>query len=63
MAKCMLLEKGIPFEFWAEVVNTAVYIFNRCPTKALNKKTHFEAYSGRKPGVKHLRVFGSLCYA
>ncbi|KAM1050603.1 hypothetical protein ACFX2A_033034 [Malus domestica] len=63
MAKCMMLEKGIPFEFWAEAVNTAVYILNRCPTKALNKKTPFESYSGRKPGVKHLRVFGSLCYA
>ncbi|CAL9009258.1 unnamed protein product [Prunus brigantina] len=36
---------------------------NRCPTKALEKKTPFEAYSGRKPGIKHLRVFGSLCYA
>ncbi|CAL9019344.1 unnamed protein product [Prunus brigantina] len=34
-----------------------------CPTKALEKKTPFEAYSGRKPGIKHLRVFGSLCYA
>ncbi|KAM1689141.1 hypothetical protein EV2_037740 [Malus domestica] len=63
MAKCMMLEKGIPFEFWAEAVNTAVYILNRCPTKVLNKKTPFEAYSGRKPGVKHLKVFGSLCYA
>ncbi|CAL8998022.1 unnamed protein product [Prunus brigantina] len=63
MAKCMMIEKKIPLEFWAEAVNTAVYVQNRCPTKALDKKTPFEAYSGRKPGVKHLRVFGSLCYA
>ncbi|KAI5334414.1 hypothetical protein L3X38_024547 [Prunus dulcis] len=34
-----------------------------CPTKALNKRTPFEAYSGRKLGVKHLKVFGSLSYA
>ncbi|XP_034212972.1 uncharacterized protein LOC117625537 [Prunus dulcis] len=34
-----------------------------CPTKALDKKTPFEVYSGRKPGIKHLRVFGFLCYA
>ncbi|CAL8165494.1 unnamed protein product [Prunus armeniaca] len=53
----------MPLEFWAEAVNTAVYVLNRCPTKALEKKTPFEAYSGRKPGIKHLRVFGSLCYA
>ncbi|KAI5342684.1 hypothetical protein L3X38_010560 [Prunus dulcis] len=63
MAKCMMIEKKMPLEFWAEAVNNAVYVQNRCPTKALDKKTPFEAYSGRKPGVKHLRVFGSLCYA
>ncbi|CAL8157373.1 unnamed protein product [Prunus armeniaca] len=63
MAKCMMFEKSMPLEFWAEAVNTVVYILNRCPTKALDKKTPFEAYSGRKPGLKHLRVFGSLCYA
>ncbi|KAM1401715.1 hypothetical protein ACFX2F_028829 [Malus domestica] len=63
MAKCLMLEKEIPLEFWAEAVNTSVYILNSCPTKALNKKTPFEAYNGRKPGIKHLKVFGSLCYA
>ncbi|CAL2271591.1 unnamed protein product [Prunus armeniaca] len=63
MAKCLMLEKKIPFDFWAEAVNISMYILNRCPTKALSKKTPFEAYSGRKPGVKHLKAFGSLCYA
>ncbi|CAL2258981.1 unnamed protein product [Prunus armeniaca] len=63
MTKCMMFEKKMPLEFWAEAVNIVVYILNRCPTKALDKKTPFEAYSGRKPGIKHLRVFGSLCYA
>ncbi|CAL8083743.1 unnamed protein product [Prunus armeniaca] len=63
MAKSMMFEKSIPLEFWAKAVNTVVYILNICPTKALVKKTPFEAYSGRKPGIKHLRVFGSLCYA
>ncbi|CAL2225182.1 unnamed protein product [Prunus armeniaca] len=63
MAKYMIIEKKMPLELWAEAVNTDVYVQNRCPTKALDKKTPFEAYSGRRPGVKHLRVFGSLCYA
>ncbi|KAI5352875.1 hypothetical protein L3X38_005767 [Prunus dulcis] len=63
MAKCMMIEKGMPLEFWAETVNIAVYVLNRSPTKALDKKTSFEAYSGRKPGLKHLKVFGSVCYA
>ena len=44
-------------------MNTAVYLLNRCPTSSLEKKTPFEVFSGRKPGVKHLKVFGSVCYA
>lgn len=62
MAKSMLHEKGIPYFLWAEAVHIAVYILNRCPRKALNNITPFEAYSGRKSGIAHLKVFGSLCY-
>ncbi|KAI5335964.1 hypothetical protein L3X38_026098 [Prunus dulcis] len=62
MAKSMLHEKGMPYFLWIEAVHTAVYLLNRCPTKALNNITPFEAYSGRKPRIAHLKVFGSLCY-
>ncbi|KAM1470398.1 hypothetical protein ACFX11_041122 [Malus domestica] len=62
MAKAMLHDKSMPYFLWAEAVHTAVYILNRSPTKALNNLTPFEAYSGRKPGVGHLKVFGSVCY-
>lgn len=62
MARSMLKEKGLPNTFWAEAVYTAVYIMNRCPTKAVQDKTPIEAWSGKKPSAKHLRVFGSICY-
>ncbi|CAL2230473.1 unnamed protein product [Prunus armeniaca] len=62
MAKAMLHEKGLPYYLWAEAVHIAVYILNRCPTKALRDKTPFEAYSTRKPGIVHLKVFGSVCF-
>ncbi|BBG96481.1 transposable element gene [Prunus dulcis] len=62
MAKAMLHEKNMPYSLWAEAVHTAVYLLNRSPTKALENITLFEAYSGRKPGIGHLKVFGSLCY-
>jgi hypothetical protein len=39
-----------------------VYILNKCPTKKLESKVPEEAWSGRKPSVKHFKVFGSLCY-
>ncbi|CAL8998661.1 unnamed protein product [Prunus brigantina] len=62
MSKAMMNEKKLPYMFWGEAVNTAVYIQNRCPTKALENTTPFEAFSGRRPGIKHLKVFGSICF-
>ncbi|KAL0357030.1 UNVERIFIED_CONTAM: Retrovirus-related Pol polyprotein from transposon TNT 1-94 [Sesamum calycinum] len=55
-------EKHLPKAFWAEAVYTAVYVLNRCPTKAVQNMTPIEAWSGKKPSAKHLRVFGSICY-
>ncbi|KAG6519381.1 hypothetical protein ZIOFF_022874 [Zingiber officinale] len=63
MAKSMMHEKGLPKIFWAEAVYTAVYLSNRCPTTAIPNKTPFEAWSGRRPLVNHLKVFGSICYS
>ncbi|RZB68411.1 Retrovirus-related Pol polyprotein from transposon TNT 1-94 [Glycine soja] len=62
MARSMLKEKGLPNTFWAEAVYTVVYILNRCPTKSVKDKTPIEAWNGKKPSAKHLRVFGSICY-
>ena len=59
----MLHDKNLPKELWAEAVYTAVYLVNRSLTKAVWNQTPIEAWSGRKPSVKHLKVFGSVCYA
>ncbi|XP_050147299.1 uncharacterized mitochondrial protein AtMg00810-like [Malus sylvestris] len=55
MAKSMLHEKGLPYKMWGEAINTVVYLLNRCSTSALDKVTPFEAYSGRRLGIKHLK--------
>ncbi|KAL4341735.1 hypothetical protein GQ457_08G027600 [Hibiscus cannabinus] len=63
MARSMLKAKNTPKEFWAEVVSCAVYLSNRSPTKNVDNVTPQEAWSGRKPSVRHIRVFGSIAYA
>jgi hypothetical protein len=55
----MIRAQGLDLEFWAEVVNMMVYIKNRCPTKAFELKTPQETWTGRKPDVSRLRVFGA----
>jgi hypothetical protein len=62
MTRSMLKQKNLPHKFWGEAVTTAAYILNKCPTKKLNLKVPEEAWCGRKPSVKHFKVFGSLCY-
>nr|CAD1824673.1 unnamed protein product [Ananas comosus var. bracteatus] len=47
MARSMLKEKGLPNEFWAEAVNTAVYIQNRCPTNVVKNKNHLKLGQGQ----------------
>src|SRR5450755_3752616 len=54
----------LPKELWAEAVNTAVYLTNLSPTKAIIKgKTPYELFHGTKPIYKHLRTFGCAAYA
>ncbi|KAL9257162.1 Retrovirus-related Pol polyprotein from transposon TNT 1-94-like protein [Drosera capensis] len=62
MARSMLKQKGILDSFWAEGVAAAVHILNISPTKAVWLQTLYEAWSGSKPSVRHLRVFGCICY-
>lgn len=62
-ARCMLQDSRLSKTFWAEAVSTAVYLKNRCPTKALPDKTPYEAWNGVKPNVDNLRVFGCSAFA
>eukprot|EP00253_Pinus_taeda_P029735 PITA_29735 len=63
MARSMLKAKYLPNDYWAEAINCAAYILKRCPTKAVMNRVPEEAWSGRKQGVTHMRVFGCVAYA
>lgn len=63
MTRTMLKEKCLPKSFWAEAVVWTAYLLNRCPTKSVKNMTPQEAWSGKKPSVEHLRIFGCIAYA
>nr|GEY51139.1 hypothetical protein [Tanacetum cinerariifolium] len=62
MARSIMKSMEVPDTLWAEVVRQAVYIQNRVPTKTLGDTTPYESWSGKKPNLEHLRVFGSKAY-
>lgn len=63
MAGALLKSMKILGRYWGEAVRYAVYLLNRLPTKKLGDSTPFEAWSGRKPSLGHLRVFGCVGHA
>ncbi|GKV14655.1 hypothetical protein SLEP1_g25495 [Rubroshorea leprosula] len=63
MVRSILKAKGLPNSFWGEAVSYSVYLLNRSPTRSLQNVTLVEAWSGFKPSVKHLKVFGSIAFA
>lgn len=58
-ARCLLFDANLHKRFWAEATHTAVYIINRSLSSHLKGKTPFEIWTGKKPDISHLRIFGS----
>ncbi|GBP06449.1 Retrovirus-related Pol polyprotein from transposon TNT 1-94 [Eumeta japonica] len=59
-ARCLLYDAKFEKFLWAEAVNTAVYLKNRSPAAGLDgSKTPYEIWTGRKPELNHIRIFGS----
>ena len=61
-ARCMLHSSGLPKKFWEDAVQTKCYLLNRSYSKPINC-TPFEKFYGKKPIIKHLKIFGSRGYA
>lgn len=59
-ARTILSEASAPKKLWAEASYTANYLINRSPSKALLNTTPFEMWSGKRPDLSHLKVFGCI---
>lgn len=63
MARTLLVDQGLPHKLWIEALYMSNYLQNPFPTKAIEDDvTPIEKWSGHKPTVEHLKVFGSICY-
>ena len=61
-ARCILIESGLSKQFWPDSILTATYAINRSPYAGFNE-TPIERFTGIKPDLANLRVFGSWCWA
>ena len=57
MVRSMLSYSTLPNSFWGYALQTAVYILNVVPSKSV-PKTPLELWNGRKPSLRHIRIWG-----
>jgi hypothetical protein len=63
MAHCLLQAKGPSTKFCVDVVYCSNYLLNLIPTKVVWNVTPIEKWSGRKPSIGHLGIFGCIAWA
>ena len=63
MVHSMMFFKNVKLMFWGDAVKCETYLRNKSPSNALDDKTPHEMWFGHLFSVRHLRVFGSTCYA
>jgi hypothetical protein len=56
--KTMIHDQDLPMCLWAEATMAAVYVQNRLSHSALGLKTPEKMFTGKKPEVSHLKIFG-----
>nr|GEZ03090.1 hypothetical protein [Tanacetum cinerariifolium] len=61
-APTMLSVSKLPLFFWAEATTTACYTQNRSIIILNHDKTPYHIINGKKPLIKHLHIFGWICY-
>ena len=53
----MVSYSSLPVNFWGYAISTAVNILNVVPSKSISK-TPLELWNGRKPSLRHYRIWG-----
>ena len=56
--KTMIHDQDLPMHLWVEAARTTVYVLNKLSHTALGFKTLEDMYTGKKPEVSHLKIFG-----
>uniref|UniRef100_A0AAV1T8D3 Uncharacterized protein n=1 Tax=Peronospora matthiolae TaxID=2874970 RepID=A0AAV1T8D3_9STRA len=62
-ARCMMEHAELSKSYWGEAVMTANFLRLRCPSRSTSHdKSPYEVWSGKKPILANLKVFGCHAY-
>ena len=57
-SRAMFHDQYLPMHLWEEASRTAIYVYNCTSHRVLENKAPEEVFSGKKPEVSHLIIFG-----
>jgi hypothetical protein len=63
MIKALWNDQGLSMFLWGEATMMTIYVHNKSPHHILKDMTLEEAFSGKKPNVENLRIFGCPVYS
>ena len=61
MVRSMMSQTDLPTSFWGHALETAAFILNRTPSKAV-QKTPYEIWTGKRPSLSFLNIWGCEVY-
>jgi hypothetical protein len=61
MLRSMMSQDDLPLSFWGYALETATFTLNRVPSKSV-EKTPYEIWTGKRPGLSFLKVWGCEAY-
>ena len=61
MVRSMMSQTDLPISFWGYALETAAFILNRIPSKAV-QKTPYEMWTGKSPSLSFLKIWGCEIY-
>ena len=62
LAAADIAARGLPPSFWTDAFHTAVYVRSLTPNSSHPTAVPVERFTGERPSVAHLRVFGCEAY-
>lgn len=62
MARCLLVQGGIPDKYWTVAFHHAVWLRNRLPSSSLGGKSPYELVTGKTPSFDGVHMFGCSAF-